>query len=194
MDSSLNISSWVSLASTHASPLDECYPLVIQYGFATIFVAAFPLAPFFAWLNNVIEIRLDAHKFVTILRRPVAERAQDIGAWFYLLRFVTTLCVVTNALLIAITSQFIDREVYRYNYRDTATDCNNSSLVVNNTDCGFVSWATSGISMSTLLESDTDETAFPVYTVQLLPAYENGEIVSTCKRGRGCLKWEGLVC
>ena len=53
--------------------------LVVQYGFVTIFVAAFPLAPFFAWINNVIEIRLDAHKFIQVFRRPVAERAQDIG-------------------------------------------------------------------------------------------------------------------
>ena len=52
---------------------------VIQFGFITIFVAAFPLAPLFAWLNNIVEIRLDAFKFVTVLRRPVAERAQDIG-------------------------------------------------------------------------------------------------------------------
>ena len=52
---------------------------VIQYGFVTIFVAAFPLAPLCALLNNVIEIRLDAYKFVTQWRRPVANRAQDIG-------------------------------------------------------------------------------------------------------------------
>ncbi len=30
---------------------------VIQYGFVTLFVAAFPLAPFFALLNNIFEIR-----------------------------------------------------------------------------------------------------------------------------------------
>ena len=30
-------------------------------------------------LNNIIEIRLDAKKFVTELRRPVAARAKDIG-------------------------------------------------------------------------------------------------------------------
>ena len=59
--------------------------LVIQYGFATIFVAAFPLAPFFAWLNNVIEIRLDASKFIQVFRRPVAHRAQDIGQLVHIL-------------------------------------------------------------------------------------------------------------
>lgn len=52
---------------------------VIQFGFVSLFVASFPLAPLFALLNNVIEIRLDAKKFVTELRRPVAARAKDIG-------------------------------------------------------------------------------------------------------------------
>ena len=52
---------------------------MIQYGFVTIFVAAFPLAPMFAVLNNWIEIRQDAYKYVSLLQRPVAERAQDIG-------------------------------------------------------------------------------------------------------------------
>lgn len=45
----------------------------------TLFVASFPLAPLFALLNNIIEIRLDAKKFVTELRRPVAAKAKDIG-------------------------------------------------------------------------------------------------------------------
>lgn len=57
-----------------------CFPpTVIQFGFVSLFVASFPLAPLFALLNNVIEIRLDAKKLVTELRRPVAARAKDIG-------------------------------------------------------------------------------------------------------------------
>lgn len=57
----------------------EYLELIIQYGFTTLFVAAFPLAPFFALLNNYFEIRIDAHKFVVVQRRPVSERAGDIG-------------------------------------------------------------------------------------------------------------------
>lgn len=37
---------------------------VLQFGFITIFVAAFPIAPLFALLNNWVEIRLDAYKLV----------------------------------------------------------------------------------------------------------------------------------
>lgn len=55
------------------------FNIVIQFGFITLFVAAFPLAPFFALLNNIIEIRLDAYKFITQLQRPLAVRAPDIG-------------------------------------------------------------------------------------------------------------------
>ena len=54
-------------------------PTVLQFGFVAIFVAACPLAPLFALLNNWVEIRLDARKFVCEHRRPVAERAQEIG-------------------------------------------------------------------------------------------------------------------
>ena len=35
---------------------DEYLEMVIQYGFITIFVSAFPLAPFFALINNIIEV------------------------------------------------------------------------------------------------------------------------------------------
>lgn len=52
---------------------------VIQFGMVTLFVASFPLAPLFALLNNIIEIRLDAKKFVMELRRPIAAKAKDIG-------------------------------------------------------------------------------------------------------------------
>lgn len=52
---------------------------VIQFSFTTIFVAAFPLAPLLALLNNIIEIRLDAIKMVTLERRMVPKKTNDIG-------------------------------------------------------------------------------------------------------------------
>lgn len=52
---------------------------VIQFSFTTIFVAAFPLAPLLALINNVIEIRLDAIKMVTLERRLVPKKTNDIG-------------------------------------------------------------------------------------------------------------------
>lgn len=72
---------------------------MIQFGFITIFVAACPLAPLFALVNNWVEIRLDAQKFVTEYRRPVVERAQDIGIWFPIMQFITHIAVLSNVRL-----------------------------------------------------------------------------------------------
>lgn len=55
---------------------------VIQFSFTTIFVAAFPLAPMLALLNNIIEIRLDAIKMVRLERRLVPRKTNDIGELF----------------------------------------------------------------------------------------------------------------
>ncbi|XP_054198314.1 anoctamin-7 isoform X7 [Homo sapiens] len=93
---------------------DEYLEMVLQFGFVTIFVAACPLAPLFALLNNWVEIRLDARKFVCEYRRPVAERTQDIGIWFHILAGLTHLAVISNAFLLAFSSDFLPRAYYRW--------------------------------------------------------------------------------
>uniref|UniRef100_A0A8C7J0Q6 Anoctamin n=1 Tax=Oncorhynchus kisutch TaxID=8019 RepID=A0A8C7J0Q6_ONCKI len=95
---------------------EEYLEIVLQFGFITIFVAAFPLAPLFALLNNWAEVRLDAHKFVCEYRRPVAERAQNIGVWFNILEALSHLSVIVNAFLIAFTSDFLPRLLYQYKF------------------------------------------------------------------------------
>lgn len=71
-------------------------PAVIQFGFVTLFVASFPLAPVLALVNNLFEIRVDAWKITTQFRRVVPEKAQDIGAWQPILQGVAILAVATN--------------------------------------------------------------------------------------------------
>ncbi|XP_058637345.1 anoctamin-1a isoform X3 [Onychostoma macrolepis] len=99
----------------------EYMEMIIQFGMVTLFVASFPLAPLFALLNNVIEIRLDAKKFVTELRRPIAARAKDIGIWYTLLRGISKVSVIVNAFVISFTSDFIPRLVYRHMYSPDGT-------------------------------------------------------------------------
>ncbi|XP_037306227.2 anoctamin-1a isoform X2 [Pungitius pungitius] len=94
----------------------EYMEMIIQFGMVTLFVASFPLAPLFALLNNIIEIRLDAKKFVMELRRPIAAKAKDIGIWYNLLRGLSKVAVIVNAFVISFTSDFIPRLVYQYMY------------------------------------------------------------------------------
>ncbi|XP_069758296.1 anoctamin-1-like [Narcine bancroftii] len=99
----------------------EYMEMIIQFGFVTLFVASFPLAPLFALLNNVIEIRLDAKKFTSELRRPNAAKSKDIGIWYNILRGLGKLAVIINAFVISFTSDFIPRLVFMYLYSPDGT-------------------------------------------------------------------------
>uniref|UniRef100_A0A671VV86 Anoctamin n=1 Tax=Sparus aurata TaxID=8175 RepID=A0A671VV86_SPAAU len=102
----------------------EYMEMIIQYGFVSLFVASFPLAPAFALLNNVIEIRLDAAKFVTEIRRPDAVRCKDIGTiWHIMMIFhvINALCLSSQAFVISFTSEFVPRMVFQYMYSVNGT-------------------------------------------------------------------------
>ncbi|CAH8605802.1 unnamed protein product [Schistosoma guineensis] len=100
---------------------NEYLEMMIQYGFITMFVPAFPLAPLFGLLNNLFEIRGDAKKLVNQYRRPVLERVQTIGIWLSIITVLASIAIRTNACIIAFTTQFIDRCVYRYTYSPDGT-------------------------------------------------------------------------
>uniref|UniRef100_A0A8D2QC54 Anoctamin n=1 Tax=Zonotrichia albicollis TaxID=44394 RepID=A0A8D2QC54_ZONAL len=123
--------------SVLASLQHLCLPsTVIQYSFTTIFVAAFPLAPLLALVNNVIEIHMDAIKMMRLRRRMVPRKAKDIGIWLQVLEAIGILAVIGNGLVIAITSDFIPVQVYKYMYspctRENHTSMDCSTGYINN--------------------------------------------------------------
>ncbi|XP_037816459.1 anoctamin-1 isoform X2 [Lucilia sericata] len=91
----------------------EYLEMVLQYGFITLFGLAFPLAPLLALINNVIEVRLDAIKMLKFIRRPVAQRAHDIGVWFGIMTVVTKIAVASCAMIIAFSTNLIPKLVYK---------------------------------------------------------------------------------
>lgn len=99
----------------------EYLEMVLQYGFVTIFVTAFPLAPLFALINNIFEMRLDAKKLLAYHRRPVFARVRNIGIWYRILDCISKLAVITNGFIIAFTSDFVPRLVYKYYYSPSGT-------------------------------------------------------------------------
>lgn len=106
----------------------EYLEMVLQFGFVTIFVAAFPLAPLFALINNALEIRLDAKKMISSFRRPVAQRVKNIGIWYRILDSIGKLSVLTNAVIIAFTSDFIPRILFYAQNGGTMSGYLNSTL------------------------------------------------------------------
>jgi len=93
----------------YGGTIDEYSEMVIQYGYITLFASAFPLAPLMAVLNNIVEIRTDAFKFLSSTKRPDYSGAADIGIWFDILEVLGILAVITNCLLIGFSFNAISK-------------------------------------------------------------------------------------
>uniref|UniRef100_A0A914EFL6 Anoctamin n=1 Tax=Acrobeloides nanus TaxID=290746 RepID=A0A914EFL6_9BILA len=91
---------------------DEYLEMAMQFGFITLFAAVFPLAPLFALINNIFEMRLDAYKLLVTVQRPMPAQVKDIGIWMTILEIMSFLAVLCNACLIAFTSDFIPKNYY----------------------------------------------------------------------------------
>ena len=60
-------------------------------------MAAFPLAPLFAVINSVIELRIDTYNMVAQLRRPVAQRISNKNTIIdEIMKLLTYAAVITN--------------------------------------------------------------------------------------------------
>ncbi len=51
---------------------------------------------------------------MTQLKRPIPKKSQDIGIWLHIMNTIAKLSVIFNGLIIAFTSEFIPRLIYRF--------------------------------------------------------------------------------
>lgn len=65
------------LKANPADVEDNYLEMVLQFGYVSMFAVAFPLAPLFALLNNLWEIKLDLNMLVKT-RRPQVRRLSVI--------------------------------------------------------------------------------------------------------------------
>ena len=84
---------------------DDYLEMVIEYGYVTLFAAAFPLAAFLSVLCNFVEMKSDLFKLTTVYRRPPPSRQHNIGIWYNLLCGIMWLSVFTNTMLFACSEQ-----------------------------------------------------------------------------------------
>ncbi|XP_017578355.1 anoctamin-5 isoform X2 [Pygocentrus nattereri] len=142
----------------------EYLEMVIQFGFITLFVASFPLAPLLALMNNILEVRVDAWKLTTQFRRPVAAKAHSIGAWDEILNLIAVFSVVTNAFIVAFTSDMIPRLVYFYAYHP-------------GTELTMQGYVNNSLSVFKISQISTESTPDPGEN----PAWFNSSVITTCR-------------
>jgi hypothetical protein len=88
--------------------------MVIQFGFVTLFVVAFPLTPVLALVNNILELHVDSFKLCFGFRRPFPQIGSNIGKWAFFMNLQSTISVVTNiAIIIFTTTLFNSWRLYQ---------------------------------------------------------------------------------
>jgi hypothetical protein len=83
---------------------DDYAEMIIQFGYTTMFVAGFPLAPLMSIVNNYVEIRVDAWKLCQLCRRPEPRSCEDIGTWYSILEIISMASIFINSAIVAFTA------------------------------------------------------------------------------------------
>lgn len=74
---------------------DDMSEVAIMYGFLSLFAFTCQIAPLLALINNLVEIRTDAKKLLTVHQRSEAHMAEDLGIWDSI-RMLTTIASMTS--------------------------------------------------------------------------------------------------
>lgn len=86
------------------SSLGSLCAQVIQFGYIAMFSASFPLGAIAATAMNIVELRVDAYKFMFSTRRASYEGSDDIGSWRRVIQVVSWISIIINVLIIAYAS------------------------------------------------------------------------------------------
>ena len=88
-----------SYLTAYPNTMEDFEEMAIQFGYLALFSPAYPAAPLLAFLNNILEIRVDASNMCYTFQRPRWQACQDIGSWFSVLNVIGFISVVTNAAM-----------------------------------------------------------------------------------------------
>jgi ammonia channel protein AmtB len=86
----------------------------IQFGFISLFVTAFPVAPILAMVLNFIEDRVDGWKLINNMKRPWPRPSEDIGSWYDIFNLVSLIGIFFNAGIVSYTMDLFDTKTAEY--------------------------------------------------------------------------------
>lgn len=79
------------------SSLEDYAEVAIQFGYTALFVTALPIAAFFGFVSNIVEIKGDGWKLLNLHQRPFPISAEDIGNWQSIFLLISVAAVMSNA-------------------------------------------------------------------------------------------------
>lgn len=100
-DSRIAVANFSLARDPYESTYDDFMELWLQFGHVFLFSSVYPLAAFFALINNLLELKLDAYKMSRLTRKPTPRAVRDIGAWYLAFSVTSAISVMTNCALLA---------------------------------------------------------------------------------------------
>ena len=84
------------------STYDDFMELWLQFGHVFLFSSVYPLASFFALVNCLLSLKIDAWKLCKLMRKPTPRGVRDIGAWSMAFSVTSVISVMTNLTLLSL--------------------------------------------------------------------------------------------
>lgn len=91
---------------------NDYLPIIIEFGYLTLFSEFFPFASLILFFSNFIELKSDIISIGFNLRRPQFIRKRNIGAWENIINVISVLSIISNLIF----SYYFSSYVYKYKY------------------------------------------------------------------------------
>ena len=103
---------------------------VIQMGFIAFFAVAFPFAPLFSFLTNLLEIKIKLQTMSEYGRRSQAVASNGIGNWMSIIGFISFFAIPINICILLFARHPADRRVGVFQDADTIDLEEQSAMVI----------------------------------------------------------------
>jgi len=104
----------VLFGNDNYTTFDDFNEIIMQFCYIMFFSAAFPAAAILSYLNNIIEIKLDANQILNHEPRPAPIRAGGIGVWFNIMETMGFIAIASNAIIFVLTSNSFGAIYYNF--------------------------------------------------------------------------------
>ncbi|XP_071538291.1 anoctamin-10 isoform X2 [Panulirus ornatus] len=88
-------------------PYEDAYEdyleMFLQFGYVFLFSSVYPMAAFWAVLNNILELKTDAFKLCRVYQRPRVKKVGSIGVWQGAFELLGAVAVMTNCALLCLS-------------------------------------------------------------------------------------------
>ncbi len=100
---------WAQYSSEiYERTFDDYCEILVSFGYATLFVISFPLAPLAAFVGCIVEARIDGYKLCKLTRRPFPRQADDVGTWQLAMECMGWAVLVTNLAIICFSADDLE--------------------------------------------------------------------------------------